>query len=85
MLALPVPTRKGAPVVATFVFLLRLSCPSVRSFLLSLGPNVDWLRIYEKITPGFGDLFEKLLRILSGVRVSGVTGNMGLGLGDSSL
>lgn len=74
----PVPTRKGAPVVATSVFLLRTSVPDFRVFLLSLGPNVDWLRTYKKITLGFRDLLGKLLKILFLVKVSGVTDNMGL-------
>lgn len=47
-------------------------------FLLSLGPNVDWLWTYKKITLGFRDLLGKLLKILFVVKVSRVTHNMGL-------
>lgn len=64
--------------MATSVFLLRTSVPDFRVFLLSLGPNVDWLRTYKKITLGFRDLLGKLLKILFLVKVSGVTDNMGL-------
>lgn len=51
-----------------------------RVFLLSLGPNVDWLRTYRKITLGFRDLLGKLLKILFVVKVTGVADNMGLGV-----
>lgn len=64
--------------VATSVFLLRTTVPGSRMFLLSLGPNVDWLWTYKKITLGFRDLLGKLLKILFVVKVSRVTHNMGL-------